>query len=187
MKRTVIFIVVLLGCASIAIVFKHNHAKTDTYWQVVNRQGYTLKMMQDPVPVQLSLQPELLNEMGTWNVKLLEKNNTSFILERTETSNGGITITILVQPDMQRSTGTFLSNKVFEEGGSFHYYAQSPLWKIYGGNGRQLDMDVIATGQGDRQFSFTLSENEVGEVAESSTQGLIVQYDGIVSYEYARV
>lgn len=167
------------------ILFNHNHAKKDTYLQVVNRQGYSLKMIQSPVPIQFSLEPEWLKKGGTWNVKLLEKTNTSFILQRTETSNGGLTFNIAI-PEMERAEGTFLSNKVYEEAGSYHFHSQAPLWEIYDHDWRQLGIDVIANGQGERKFSFTLSKKEVEEFAESSSQGLIVQYNGIVSYEYAR-
>lgn len=129
--------------------------------------------------------PEWLNEEGTWNVMLVEKENTSFILKNTETSNGGLTFIVAIQPEIERSMGTFLSNRLYEEGGGYHYYSQAPLWKIYSQDKHQLDMNVIAIGQGDRQFSFTLCKKEIAD-AEGASKGLNIQFNGIVSYEYVR-
>ncbi|MBO7747331.1 hypothetical protein I8J29_24405 [Paenibacillus sp. MWE-103] len=175
--------IILLGCAAALALHDRRHADDGVYRQVVNRQGYELDLVQRSVPIRLTLEPAWMREAKAWGIRLAESRQTAFVLERTAFLNGGMTFTVSIRPAMDRSAGMFLSNQVFEEGGGYHYYAQAPLWQIYDRNGRKLDIDVIAAGQGDRQFSFTLSNEET---EPWYAQGLVVEYDGIVAYAYAK-
>lgn len=186
MKRKITFTVII--CTLIILLsYKYyyvNYSDQGILEKVINKKGYSLNQVQEPISIKLFIRPEWIpftpDQKLLLNEQLAKIHSTDIILDNIWNRGNDIYFSFRTTYELAYQGGELLYNGVFNEDGSFSWSSRIDGIILYDENGTRISVGQKGSGP-ESDFSFGI-EPEDYEIIKN---GFYVEYNDFVLYQYA--
>ena len=178
-----------LTAAVLLIVFYCLFYMNDLIWKnVTSGNGYTIKLEQKQVPLELFIEPSIVTEgkqLLTGEVKKLEQSilkvdNTEIILKSITRQEQELLFDFTTKQHMPIFRGKFLHNSAYNDDGSLSITTNHEQVAIHNAEGEPIAVGSIGVGP-EADFLVGIRLEDIDTVAN----GFYVNYNGYHRYRYA--
>ncbi|WP_127582008.1 hypothetical protein [Paenibacillus koleovorans] len=186
MKRRVYIIigVVLYAAFSSYQFYKADYSDQGIMEHVIHREGYSLSLQQQNIPIELWIQPEWIafgkDERKEPNVILLEQHGTKIILSDVWNRGNDIYFSFTTSYDLGYKGGQFLANFLANDNGTFTSGTGEIV--LTDKSGQRIPTGQYGEGP-NSDFSFGVNPKDQALIGE----GIKVQYSGFYFYHYQKL
>ena len=187
MKRKLLFasvtfvFIILIGY----MYYYKNYSNLGILENVINRNGYILTQMQEPIRLKLYIRPEWIPFENDHRLSLKEPldnvHGTIITLDNVWNRGNDIYFSFHSRYNLCYKQGEFLYNGVFHEDGTFSWNSKIDGIKLFDNNGQSIP--VYQTGAGpEADFSFGIEPEDYDTIKD----GFFVEYNDFILYQYER-
>lgn len=166
----------------------YNMFKTDDeaiFQKVINSQGYTIKHIGKPEPLEFFIKPEWIafnsGEEKKENKKLMERNNTTILLDMVINRENDIHFNFHPTFNMNQKGGEFMYIDMINDDGTFTSNTSPIDFALYDKNRNEIIIGAIGSGP-ESDFSFEIDKENQEQIRE----GFYVRYSGFHLYKYTK-
>lgn len=183
-KRMWIFVSILL----LLVVLRMYYAEFSNRGilnHVMSLNGYKLEIIQENVPIELYITPEMITlnkyEIKEVNQKLKTASNTEIILDIVQYKTDEISFSFTTQHNMGYLKGEFLHNSKVQDNGTVSITSFIGEVELYDPNGHEIDVGGTSVGP-EADFSFGIPLEDIDKIKD----GFYVKYYGFMLYSYSK-
>ncbi|QUH29616.1 hypothetical protein [Vallitalea guaymasensis] len=177
----------IILCLLLAFGYKYycyNYSNEGILENVINRNGYILNKINEPVSIKLFVKPEWIPYNSIKEVdlgeKLLELHSTDIILNNIKNTGNNIDFSFQTKYSLKFNSGTFIYNGILNENGTCTLITTYKNLILYDKNKKQIQLGQC--GSNSKGFSFSIIPENYKYIEE----GFYVEYSGFILYEYIK-
>lgn len=183
-KRMWIFVSILLLLVILRMYYTEFSNK-GILNHVMALNGYKLEILQEKVPIELYITPEMIPfnkyEIKEVNQKLKTASNTDIILDIVQYKTDEISFSFTTQKNIGYLKGEFLHNSKVYDNGTISFSSFHGEVELYDPNGHEIDVGGTSIGP-DADFSFGIQLEDIDKIKG----GFYVKYYGFMLYSYSK-
>jgi hypothetical protein len=187
MKRK-ISVAIILGVVVLLLSYQYyasNYSDHGILEKVINRNGYILKQVQEPISITLFIKPEWIpfdsDSKLSLNEEVLKIHSTNIILDNVWNRGNDIYFSFRTTYDLNYREGEFVYNGNFNEDGTFTWSSKIDGTILY--DKEQTRFTVGQTGSGpESDFSFGIGPENYSTIKD----GFYIEYNNFIRYQYVK-
>jgi len=164
--------------------YSDNYSNEGIFNHVTNRDGYSLTIKQEQVPVEFFVEPEWISfsedERKELKIKVFENYHTVIVIDNVWNRGNDIYFSFHTTIKMKYKRGEFLYNGIFNEDGTFTSPSRGEII-LYDKDQNHISFGQHGYGPG-ADFSFGIQPEEQQYIQN----GFYVKYTGYMLYGYSR-
>ncbi len=155
------------------------------YERIMNKDGYEVHMLLEQISTEFDVQPEWIpkqdGEETKLNLVIANQYDTDIVLESISRWDRNIVVNIQGKHKLDRHSGQFLSNTVFNPDGSYSFTNGEKRWSVTSPAGEDLLKERYGNGDGPGdQSSISIDIKYLDQMKE----GFHVRFSGYNAYHY---